>query len=45
MSAGGDNKLVGKADFPVDGKFRATITLKTAGSEAGKGRYTVDVAR
>lgn len=41
----GDNKLIGKADFPVDGKFRATITLKTAGTETGKGRYTVDVAR
>ena len=45
MAPSGDNKLAGKADFPVDGKFRATITLKTAGAEAGKGRYTVDVAR
>ena len=43
--ATGPDKLIGKADFPVDGKFRATITLKTAGTEAGKGRYTVDVAR
>lgn len=38
----GDNKLAGKADFPVEGKFRATVTLKTATGEAGKGRYSLD---
>lgn len=38
----GDNKLAGKADFQVDGKFRATVTLKTATGEAGKGRYSLD---
>jgi hypothetical protein len=41
----GDNKLAGKIDFAVEGKFRATVTLKNAGGELGKGRYNLDVAR
>ena len=45
LKPAGDNKLSGKADFPVDGKFRATVTLKTASGEAGKGRYSLDAAR
>lgn len=39
----GDNMLAGKADFAVDGKFRATVTLKTGTGEVGKGRYSLDV--
>lgn len=38
-----DNMLTGKADFPVEGKFRATVTLKSGSAEVGKGRYNVDV--
>jgi nitrogen fixation protein FixH len=38
-----DNVLSGKADFPVDGKFRATVTLKSGAAEVGKGRYSLDV--
>jgi nitrogen fixation protein FixH len=45
LSPGGDNKLVGKVDFPVEGKFRATVTLKNASGEIGKGRYNLDMAR
>jgi hypothetical protein len=45
LSPGGDNKLVGKVDFPVEGKFRATVTLKNAGGEIGKGRYNLGMAR
>jgi hypothetical protein len=41
----GDNKLAGKIDFAVEGKFRATVTLKNAGGEVGKGRYNLDPAR
>ncbi len=41
----GDNKLAGKIDFAVEGKFRATVTLKNAGGEVGKGRYNMDLAR
>lgn len=38
-----DNMLSGKAEFPVDGKFRATVTLKAGSTEVGKGRYNLDV--
>lgn len=39
----GDNRLAGKVDFPVEGKLRATVALKTPAGEAGKGRYSVDM--
>ena len=42
MMPSGENRLLGKVDFPVEGKFRATVTLKTATGEAGKGRYNLD---
>lgn len=42
LQPAGDNKLTGKVDFAVDGKFRATVTLKTPAGEAGKGRYNLD---
>jgi hypothetical protein len=40
----GDNKLAGRIDFAVEGKFRATVTLKNASGELGKGRYNLDPA-
>ncbi|MBX9934310.1 MAG: hypothetical protein K2Y56_22805 [Methylobacterium sp.] len=42
MIPSGENRLVGKVDFPVEGKFRATVTFRTAAGEAGKGRYNLD---
>lgn len=42
MRPAGDNKLSGKVDFPVEGKFRATVSLRTASGEAGKARYSLD---
>lgn len=42
MKPAGDNKLTGVVDFPVEGKFRATVTLRTASGEAGKARYSLD---
>lgn len=43
LKPSGANMLSGKSDFAVDGKFRATVTLKSGGSEVGKGRYSLDV--
>lgn len=37
-----DNMLSGRADFSVDSKFRATVTLKSGSPEIGKGRYNID---
>lgn len=37
-----DNMLSGRADFAVEGKFRATVTLKAGSAEIGKGRYNID---
>jgi len=45
LAPGGDNKLVGKVEFAVDGKFRAAVTLKTGGKEVGKARYNLDLPR
>lgn len=42
LSPAGDNKLVGKVDFPVDGKFRATVSLKPSTGDAVRGRFSVD---
>ena len=42
MSPSGENRLAGKIDFPVTGKIRATVTLKSGTAEAGKGRYRLD---
>jgi len=39
----GDNKLAAVIDFPIEGKLRATVTLRGAQGEVGKGRYAVDV--
>jgi nitrogen fixation protein FixH len=45
LTHAGDNKLAGKIDFQVDGKFRATVTLRTSKGEVGKGRYNLDAGR
>lgn len=42
LAPAGENKLVGKVDFPVDGKFRATVSLKPSTGEAVRARYSVD---
>lgn len=42
MRPSGENRLAGKIDFPVAGKFRATVTLRSGTAEAGKGRYSLD---
>lgn len=42
LKAGKDNILSGRADFAVDGKFRATVALKSGSTEIGKGRYNID---
>lgn len=42
MKPAGENRLVGAVDFPVEGKFRATVTLRTASGEVGKARYSLD---
>lgn len=41
----GGNRLVAPVDFQVDGKFRATVTLRGPSGELGTGRFNVDVAR
>jgi nitrogen fixation protein FixH len=41
----GENRLTGQANFPVDGRFRAAITLRSsAGDDVGRARYTLDAA-
>lgn len=42
----GENRLAGRVEFQVDGRFRATVTLRDAGgAEVGRARYTLDAAR
>ena len=38
-----DNMLSGTISFPVEGKFRATVMLKSGSAEVGRGRYNLDV--
>lgn len=42
MKPAGDNKLASAIDFPVEGKFRATVTLRDGTAEVGKARYSLD---
>jgi len=40
----GENRLAAPLGFPVEGKFRALLTLKNAqGVEIGNARYNIDV--
>ena len=41
----GDNRLAACVDFPFDGKFRATVTLRGPGGDLGTGRFNVDPVR
>ena len=41
----GGNRLVAPVDFAVDGKFRATVTLRGPGGDIGTGRFNVDPMR
>jgi hypothetical protein len=42
----GENRLAGRVDFPVEGRFPVTVTLREAGGgEVGRGRYSLDPAR
>jgi hypothetical protein len=45
LAHAGENRLVGKLDFPTDPRFRATVTLRNAKGEIGKGRYNLNVKR
>lgn len=46
MTPAGENRLAGLLNFPVDGRVRATVTLRAAsGTEIGRARYTVDQLR
>ena len=42
MTPAGENTLVGAIAEPIQGKFRATVMLRLAGSEVGKGRFNLD---
>ena len=39
------NRLAARVDFPFDGKFRATVTLRGPGGDLGTGRSNVDPVR
>lgn len=45
LTPAGENKLAGKVDFPVEGKFRATVTVLSGSAEVGKARYSLGQAR
>ncbi len=46
MAPAGENRLAGALNFAVDGRVRATVTLRAAsGAEIGRARYTVDQQR
>jgi FixH len=41
----GANRLTAPVDFPFDGKFRATVTLRGPGGDVGTARYNIDPVR
>lgn len=41
----GANRLAAKVDFPFEGKFRATVTLRGPGGDVGQARFNVDPTR
>lgn len=42
LAPAGDNRLLGKFDFKVDGKFRATVAMKPSTGDVVRARYSVD---
>ena len=42
LKPAGENKLAAKIDFPVEGKFRASLTLRKGAAEVGKARFNLD---
>ena len=42
LKPGKENMLTATIDFPIEGKFRATVTLKSGSNEVGKGRFSLD---
>jgi len=45
LSPAGGNRMAASYDFAVEGKFRATVTLASGGTEIGKGRYNLDIGK
>lgn len=45
LTLASDNRLAGKYEFAIDGRFRATVILKHEGKEVGKGRYNIDIKK
>ena len=42
----GANRLAARVDFPFDGKFRATVTLRgPGGGDLGQARFNIDATR
>ena len=41
----GGNRLAAAIDFPFDGKFRATVTLRGPDGDLGMGRFNLDPVR
>lgn len=39
------NRLAARIDFPFDGKFRATVTLRGPAGDLGSARYNIDPVR
>lgn len=42
LKPAGDNKLGARIDFPVEGRFRASLTLRKGSAEVGKARYNLE---
>lgn len=42
LQPAGDNRLAARMDFPVEGRFRASLTLKKGAAEIGKARFNLD---
>ncbi len=44
LTPGPENRLAGRLDFPIDGRLRATVTLRQGTAEVGRARYTLEPA-
>lgn len=45
LKPAGGNKLAATFDFSFEGKFRATVTLRSSTAEIGRARYSFDPPR